>query len=253
MKSQLQNSMKNHLIKNSALYRRLPREFQNKLRQLVNIFLDKVILIAKDIPTITDEMRVCIAAEACILILNRSFSRTSRGVLFVDGVGDWKLGDYRFLQLVEIWRDNPDGISGRAGDANRWRVRLGWQHTKNGMCIPDDNYNVIVHEFAHVIDFADDGSANSIPCEESDNIREAWENLLNNEYPKLLESLKSSHRIPNVLREYAVSSQDRAEFFTCATEAFFERSKDLRRDQPVIYAALKTFYRLDPAEWDDDR
>jgi len=58
----------------------------------------------------------------------------------------------------------------------------------------------------------------------------------------------------HVTRKYGLETYEdekyRSEFFPCATEAFFERSTRLQKECPGIYQALKSFYRLNPAEWE---
>jgi hypothetical protein len=60
---------------------------------------------------------------------------------------------------------------------------------------------------------------------------------------------KSEHVIGATNSGKTVSYLVRSEFFPCATEAFFERSTELRDKWPEIYGVMKDFYQLNPAEW----
>ncbi len=222
------------LIRNVKHYSRLPIELQVKLHGLIHIFLDEISLEVKGFRRLTDKMRLCVAAEACILILNRGFQ------------------DYRHVERVEIWKSKPEDTDDWGGDATVNRVRLNWHWTKEGMEDEDDNYNVTLHEFAHILDNADDQVAQSVPVPVLSPDRKIWEEMVDREYIRLEEAYKSGKG--HVIREYGLHTygeeKRRAEFFPCATEAFFEQGTRLRTECPEIYAALKTFYQLDPISWD---
>lgn len=136
-----------------------------------------------------------------------------------------------------------------AGTGGRECVQLNWNVVWQNREFPEDNYNVILHEFAHVLDQADDDEAQSIPVPEGTEKSKAWQALLDREFPRLVEAYESGQG--HVIDKYGTTVRDdrRPEFFTCATEAFFERSQQLRNECPEIYKALKDYYRLDPAEW----
>ena len=157
--------------------------------------------------------------------------------------------DYLLLEYIELWSSEIPGNDGKkaAGTANDRIVQLDLRCLERTVNDGEDNYNIVLHEFAHVLDFADDKIANSIPVSKDSNDYLRWKTLLDREYPKL----QAAHRrgLNPILREYAVSDSDRAEFFTCATESFFERPVMLKKENPEIYYLLGYYYVLDPAEW----
>ena len=210
-----------------GLYQKLPRAKQAILEKLMPDFLGQVQFIPQGLPEITEEMKVTIAAEACILILGRGIE------------------DYRDLETVEVWKGNPDGKRDTVGDATFNRVRLNWAETSNSAFDANDNYNIVLHEFAHVIDNADDFKADSIPLPANAAERHQWEELIRREQMAIRRSRfgNDKHLIP----EYGATKK--AEFFTCATESFFEKPAELKRDHTEIYEAMKGFYQLDPANW----
>ena len=222
------------LRRNVKHYSRLPSDLCSKLHGLIHIFLAEIQFEAKGEAEITDQNRICVAAEACILILNRSPH------------------DYRRIERVEIWKDMPEGKEDWGGSATISFVTLNWKSTQYGMSVEDDNYNITMHEFAHVLDNVDDNITQSVPVPENSPNRKMWEELVDREYPVLEEAYKSGKS--HVIREYGLKTYGaekwRAEFFTCATEAFFERSTRLKKECPSIYTALRSFYQLDPANWD---
>ncbi len=222
------------LQRNVKHYSRLPSDLCSKLHGLIHIFLDEIQFEAKGEAEITDQYRICVAAEACILILNRSPH------------------DYRRIARVEIWKDMSEGKEDWAGSATTTFVKLNWKSTQYGMSVEDDNYNITMHEFAHVLDNVDDNIAQSVPVPENSPNRKMWEDLVDREYPILEEAYKSGkgHVIGKYGLETYGTEKWRAEFFACATEAFFERSTRLKKECPSIYTALRSFYQLDPANWD---
>jgi len=199
-------------------------------------FLEVVEFKEKKIRRVTKKMRDIVAAEACLLIVNRS------------------LEDYIHLKVVEIWGD-PIGkldngivtavIAGSAFQDQR--VRLWWRGVDDNLHDGEDNANIILHEFAHILDFAGDDESNSIPVSEDSPDYKEWETMLKHEY--LRRQIAHAFGRGHVINDYSISRDDQVEFFSCATESFFERPKELREKHRRIYKCMKNFYRLDPAEW----
>ena len=185
----------------------------------------------------SDRIRICVAAEASLLVLNRDFA------------------GYRWLKEVEIC----NRIEGASGRANRESVELEWEAVQRGLADCTDGHSVTLHEFAHVLDAADDNRAQSIPVYKDSPEYSRWEELLDREFDRLWLAHESGEGSVNdsyalkVEHEYVGPERGnpliRPEFFPCATEAFFERSTELRDECPEIYGVMKDFYQLDPAEW----
>ena len=228
LKRQLTDEQRKILSDCSALYNRLPSDLKTKLEGLMHVFLHEVTFDREGFTEVTEEMRICVAAEACVLILNRGYD------------------SYSQLRRVTISKDalKRDGEEW-GGWAGRHDVDLHWNACLTGMKWGDDNYNIILHEFAHVLDQADDAQAQSIPVHEGSVDRAKWEELLKREYPRIKAAYKG--RSTTIIDEYALSSK--AEFFSCATESFFERPKELQDEFPKLFDLMREFYRLDPDEW----
>jgi hypothetical protein len=213
------------LFNNSALSRRLPEDHYREMEGLMHVFWHEVKFKSHGVGEITEEMRVLVAAEACILIILLGYE------------------PYRYLKKVEIHCDDPN----RAGWANRDIVALVWHHALKGSQYGRDNFNVILHEFAHVIDFSSYSRATSVPMNVDSVDHEEWKEMLDREYTKLQETYQSGR--VHTLDEYSISCDSKAEFFTCATEAFFERSAQLQTSDPEICRLMENFYGLDPTQW----
>ena len=243
---------KNQLMEHSALYRRIPNELKGNLHQLINVFLSKVefrhgLIEAGEFE---EENMILVAGEACVLITGRDYH------------------DFRKLELVEL-RVNPirrqtslitkDKIY--LGQASPCTVWLHWESAKNESAQGNSGLNLILHEFAHVMDFADDGRAQGYLGKAGSQEARNWEVLLEEEFPKLVEA--HTRGADYVIPPYAMTTgltnitlrgleKSRPEFFTCATEVFFERPVRLKRECPKVYEALKAFYNLDPVQWDNE-
>ena len=226
---QLTTEQRKILTDHSALYNRLPGDLKIRLQSLMHVFLREVTFEVDGFSEVTEEMRICVAAEACVLILNLGYD------------------SYSQLRRVIISKDllKRDGKEW-GGWAGRHDVTMCWDTCLYSMRWGDDNYNAILHEFAHVLDWADDATAQSIPVAVDSLVdRVKWEQVIYQEYPKIKAAYAEGRA--HTIRDYSLT--DNAEFFSCATESFFERSKELHQHNPEIYELLQDYYGLDPVQW----
>ena len=99
------------------------------------------------------------------------------------------------------------------------------------------------------MDQADDAEAQSIPVAvDSVAERKKWEEVIAREYPKI-QAAQVWFSLKYTIDKYALTSN--AEFFSCVTESFFERSSELQIDHPEIYELLQNYYGLDPVQWEE--
>jgi Mlc titration factor MtfA (ptsG expression regulator) len=106
-------------------------------------------------------------------------------------------------------------------------------------------YNVVIHEFAHVLDMRD-GQADGVPRLSSSAERRAWLAVLMPEYDAFCERVVCGH--DTLLDPYAAQSPD--EFFAVASEVFFVAPGELLSEHPALYRLLASYYRQDPALYD---
>lgn len=220
---------------------RLSDEARSRLRDFVRIFIAEKQFVGCGLD-VTDEMKVAIAAGACVLLL---------GVPHLDV----------FPRLLEVivyphdWSDSieaigPDGRryeirNARAGEA--WRrgpVVLAWNSVERSVASPCDGYNVVTHEFAHVIDMQS-GAADGIPPLATRAEREEWTRVFFREFQAFVQADRRGGM--TFIDPYGATHP--AEFFAVASEHFFEQAGPLARRHPELYALLKSFYRQDPAAW----
>jgi len=223
------------LEKHVAIYRRLPEDLTLVVEELIPWFIEKVEWEwshwAGPAPD-KELQQVCVACEACLLIARRSKKEYSHFKKFIFFPTD--------LAPVKE-KDNA-----AVGDANSYygQIRQGWYWTKEGMEDGGDNYNVTIHEFAHMLDFR--SIEESVPHFEQSAVKRDYKSFLKEEYQDICRAWEEKTNT-EVIRKYATT--DKAEFFTCATEAFFERSEMLRHKRRELYKWMKQIYGVHPAQW----
>src|SRR5256712_12608670 len=224
--------------RNVSLARGLSSEERERLLRLVQIFLAVKHFEGSGGLTLTEEMKVTIAAEACLLLLHLEGPcyPTLRTVLvYPHGFVPKSAGSRGTGQVVPP----PVRLMGVSwGDGV---VVISWDDAVRGARNPDDGENVVLHEFAHQLD-AEDGVTDGAPILPPSALR-TWGGVLSEEYERLRRD--AAHDRGSALDDYGATNQ--AEFFAVATETFFEKPVQLEREHPALYAQLQQFYRQDPA------
>lgn len=220
------------------LYARLEEEDRRELEGDVQVFLEEKVFEGGDGLEITDEIRVTIAAQACLLLLHRDTEVYPDLETIVVYPGAYAAKVSR--------RDGPVVIEGREerlGESwSRGLVVLGWDQVSRDVRSTGTGHNVVLHEFAHQLD-AEDGDVDGAPPLPSGERYRHWAAVLGAEYAELEAKLDAGRSTD--IDPYAATNP--GEFFAVVTEAFFERPTSLRARHPALYEELAAFYRLDPA------
>ncbi|MCG6879038.1 MAG: zinc-dependent peptidase [Deltaproteobacteria bacterium] len=229
----------NILEKHVAYYHLLTPEDQAELRGHIQVFLDEKAFEGCDGLEINDEIRVVIAAQACILLLHREtdYYPTLNSILvyphqyFSPGI--------RKLSEGVV----AEGLEGRLGESwYRGPVVLSWDDVRRTAHDHLDGHNVVFHEFAHQLD-SESGANEGAPLLPRRSMYIAWARVLGNEYAHLISELDHHHNTD--LDAYGATNP--AEFFAVVTEAFFENPVQLKQRHPRLYEQLALFFRQDPA------
>lgn len=189
---------------------------------------------------VRDEVRVMIAAQACLLQLgiDGPLFPTLRTVIVYPGA-------YR----VDGTEQRPEGVEVpltqvRAGESwDYGTLLLSWRDVLISAADPTAGHNVVLHEFAHQLD-EETGETNGAPALPNRERYADWQAVFQHAFDRLGRELAAGER-RGPLRAYAATSP--AEFFAVATEVFFERPAGLREYDPSMYEQLKDFYGQDPS------
>jgi len=225
--------------RNVPFYKRLPESDRHELQGLVQIFLGEKVFEGCGGLELSDEIKVTIAAQACLLLLHRQTDIYPRLITIlvypsaylakaVEPIGSGAVLEGEAIHLGESW---SSGV-----------VVLSWDDVRAGTSDIRDGQNLVLHEFAHQLD-REDGAINGTPLLDQRSQYVAWARVLNVEYDRLRRDRRLGRA--TVLDEYGATNP--AEFFAVATECFFERPRMLQKRHPELYEELKGFYRQDPA------
>ena len=205
-----------------------------RLKDLVVLFLAEKEFAGAHGIEVTDAMRVAIAAQAClpILELGLDWYRGWHGVVVYPG-------DFR-VQRTEVdehgvtheWEDDLAGEAFPGGP-----VVLSWDALAH-----DPAMNVVIHEFTHKLDMLN-GAADGLPPLHPGMDRRAWAAAFEAAYQGFCDALERGR--DTWLDPYA--AEHPSEFFAVVSEAFFTDAAETRRRYPEVYDQLRLFYRQDPA------
>ena len=229
------------LERNIEVYPRLPMPLRLQLRKLIKQFLHQKTFTGAGGMEITDEIRVTIAAEACMLILNRSsgvYPRLRYIIVYpTTFVVAHKHGD-------ESGVVDPNSKTLLGESWQNGKVILAWDSVMHGARDFVDGQNVVLHEFAHQLD-SETGSTNGAPLLGNSASYRNWASALSEEFMTLKEDKLRGRR--SLMDKYGATNP--AEFFAVATETFFERPRRMAKHHEELFDVLKAYYRVDPRDW----
>lgn len=228
------------LESNLSLFRRLPPADQEELLGHVQVFMAEKSFEGCGGLELTDEIRLTVAAQACLLLLHRKtdyYPELSTVLVYPSS----------YITKIErhvagpIWESGEQHLLGHT-QHRLGAVVLAWDATKRSAAKSPDGRNLVLHEFAHQLDFEDlvtDGTP--VLARRAD--YKNWKRVMSREYM----ALRTSEALgrPTVLDPYG--GTDPAEFFAVVTETFFEWPREMRTAHPELYEELKRFYCQDPA------
>lgn len=217
----------------------LPKTLRAAHEGKINLFLDQVTFRGKNGVEVTEAMKLSIAAQACLLIVNSPmWYDTIRNVLLYPSVFDTGRGQHD----EGVIHDHHHGTLGESWD--RGPVVLSWNHALHGGLRAHDGENVVIHEFAHQLDSLS-GHTNGIPILRKGQAYAGWEKAMLDAYNAHL--ARVAHGEHTLIDAYGATNHE--EFFAEAIVTFFERPHELRREEPALYAQFAELLAIDPAEW----
>ncbi len=227
------------LQRNVPYYGRLFAAEQRDLQGTIQVFVAEKNFEGCGGLEITDEIKITIAAYACILLVHLQhdyYPRLQSILVYPDAYPVPAVR--RMVGSIVV-----EGTEMRAGES--WRtgvVVISWNHVLHRPVDPSGNRNVALHEFAHQLD-QEKGAADGTPVLPSSSMYRAWARILSREYKALTEAADANR--PTLLDKYGATNP--AEFFAVATEYFFGQAVQLKEQHPELYEELKLYYRQDPS------
>ncbi|MGI0482806.1 M90 family metallopeptidase [Geminocystis sp. CENA526] len=233
----------NFLESNIYLYRILPSQLKLDLQEHIKIFLAEKQFIGKNGFTITLDVKLSIASQACILLL---------------GDTHHKRNYFPYLKYIYVYPDiilenknspeNPVVLLGLSSVGNKSGhdgvIYLSWTEVAKQSQYPSKGENVIIHEFAHQLD-QEFGNATGMP--RLGNLQESiiWGEIFAQEYYNHCQAVKNKQS--TVIDAYGAVNP--AEFFAVVTEGFFLKPRLLQVYHPLLYEQLSKYYNVSSIEW----
>ncbi|UUX94671.1 zinc-dependent peptidase [Aquabacterium sp. J223] len=212
---------------------------RDRLRRLTSLFLDRKRFSAAGGLELTDEIAVAIAAQACLPVLALGLERYD-GFVGLVVHPDEVLAPREAVDetgVVHRWQEPLTGEAMEGGP-----VMVTWADARDAGELAAWRYNVVIHEFAHVLDM-EDGLADGVPLLPDATARRRWCGVLEPAYDDFCRRVIAGD--DTLLDPYGAEGLE--EFFAVASEAFFVAPVDLRDQHPALYGLLTGFYRQDPA------
>lgn len=231
----------NLTLRRFPFLQRLDETELGSLRRMCSLFLDSKEFHGADGFELRNDIVVAVAAQACLPVLKLGLSH------YDDFVGIVMHAD-----SVVAPRERPDDVGVvhaydevLAGEAmSGGPVMLSWNDIYNSAGHSGDGpaYNVVIHEFAHVLDMRD-GLADGMPLLADASAQRAWRDVFEPEFEQFCRWVDQGRE--TVIDPYGCEGPE--EFFAVATEAFFVTPDKLKSQQPDLYRLLAFYYLQDPA------
>jgi len=224
------------VIQRFSFLRALNADEQSRLRDLVAAFLNEKSLQGAGGLTISRDIELVIAAQACLLVLNLDLEYYDDWIEIIVYPDEF-IVDHEYMDEDGVMHHVRAPLSGEAWEQGP--VILSWVDAE--AADSGDGYNVVMHEFAHKLDMRN-GAADGFPPLHAGMDREAWTQTFTAAFEDFERRLDA--REGTLIDEYA--AEDPAEFFAVLSELFFERPDALQQDYPAVYEQLSQFYRQNP-------
>ena len=211
-----------------------------ELRRLTSLFLDTKEFTCTGGLRLTDALAVAVAAQAALPVLRL-------GLAWYDGfVGivvhpDAVVAPRAWTDEDGVVHEYDETLSGEAMEGGP--VMLAWPDVRRAGQSAGHGYNVVIHEFAHVLDMAD-GLADGTPPLPPELPVAHWKQVFESAFAQL--AAQVDNQADTLLDPYGASGPE--EFFAVASESFFVNAAAMKKEHPDVYRMLTRFYRQDPAE-----
>jgi len=227
------------LQRNLPVFRRLSAEDQAELCGHIQVLLAEKHFEGCGGLELNDEVRLIIAAQACLLLLHRKTEYYPHLVSILVYPTGYSVHEERYVG-GGVWEEGPEDRVGHTSSQLRALV-LAWDAVQQGASNPSDGWNVVLHEFAHQLDF-ENKSADGTPVLGAHADYVNWSRVMSEELNALRRADEAG--VATLLDTYGATNP--TEFFAVATEVFFERPRALLAMHPELYAELQRYFQQDP-------
>jgi MtfA peptidase len=227
---------------NVAHYLVLDDAERAELRAMIQVFMHEKHWEGCGGLVLSDEVRVTIAAQACLLLLGlpHNYYRNVESILIYPSTIVPPQRHTGFFEQVNGPVEGPVPLLGQAFAGGP--VILVWDAVLHGARHPEQGHNVVYHEFAHKLDMLDGAADGTPPVANREQFAE-WVEVCSREFLRLRRLAEEGDK--TFLDAYGAKSE--AEFFAVATEEFFDSPIALKKHAPDLYQVLSAYYRQDPA------
>jgi Mlc titration factor MtfA (ptsG expression regulator) len=225
------------LEQNVYLYRNLAYNIRQELHKLILVFLKEKQFIGCGGLQITDEIKITIAAQACLLLL----SKRSNYYSYLDSILVYPsiFVVQRNKPFLEHYLEEQEILSGESW-GKQGLVVLAYDQVLNEAKNYNQGHNVVLHEFAHQLD-QEDGSMNGVPKLRNNQEYQEWAIIFREAYQQLCYEIETG--IATKINQYAITNP--AEFFAVMTEIYFTQPQILQNQYPLVYQQLKNYYKIE--------
>lgn len=230
-----------------ALWRRTLKRFKflpaqgpqaDELRRLCSLFLDCKEFTGAQGLVVRDDMAVAIAAQACLPILHLGLSAYDGFVGIVVHASSVR-ARREATDDLGIVHEYDEVLSGEILEGGP--VMLSWRDVRGANHTAEDGYNVVIHEFAHILDLGN-GRLDAMPALPATIDQALWAQTWSRAYGVF--ALQVDQGQPTLLDPYGAERLE--EFFAVAVEAFFVAPHSLNRTDPALYDLLRQYFAQDP-------
>lgn len=228
------------ILSKTPHYPKLSMQDQKKLQRSILRFIYTKDFVGVGLD-VSDEMKVIIAFYACLLLVHKETENCYDDLKTII-VYPHAVIVKEVKSVGGIFTKEQFVIQGQSANDT---VVITWHEAKKEAYHLRHN-NVIIHEFAHEIDFMD-GYIDGVPPLEKSKY-DGWTNTFYKEFSTLNKIARKDRGWGKykMLGSYAASNE--AEFFAVVTERFFEDPASLKHHFPNLYNELESFYEIDTAK-----
>ena len=210
-----------------------------QLREMSTLFLAAKEFTGAHGLEVDDEMAVAIAAQACLPVLKLGLAHYD-GFVGIVVHADAVVAQREVMDDAGVVHHYEEELSGEAMQGGP--VMLSWFDVDEAAASAEVGYNVVIHEFVHVLDMRH-GGADGVPALPDRAARDEWVRVMGEEYAAFCERVDAGD--DTLLDPYGAEAEE--EFFAVASEAFFVAPHDFAAEHPRLYQMLRSYFQQDPA------